>query len=122
MVDVDKPIAAGKDQARMEFHYDGYGLAKAGEVTLCCYALAPMSREPGEHGPTHVLFGKRNMQRWPRHRLAMLAKIRAKRQQIHQRNRFFLMEIGSYNQDQSMNPQNRLRVTLPSNRLLLPDH
>ena len=34
MVTADEPIAAGKHQVRMEFAYDGGGLAKGGDVTL----------------------------------------------------------------------------------------
>ena len=30
------PIPAGAHQLRMEFKYDGGGLAKGGNVTLCC--------------------------------------------------------------------------------------
>ena len=32
--EADKPIPAGKHQVRMEFKYDGGGLAKGGDVTL----------------------------------------------------------------------------------------
>jgi hypothetical protein len=34
MVTADEPILAGKRQVRMEFAYDGGGLAKGGDVTL----------------------------------------------------------------------------------------
>jgi len=34
MIAADKPIPAGKHQVRMEFAYDGGGLAKGGDVTL----------------------------------------------------------------------------------------
>jgi len=34
MVTADKPIPAGEHQVRMEFAYDGGGLAKGGDVTL----------------------------------------------------------------------------------------
>jgi arylsulfatase A-like enzyme len=34
IVAADEPIAPGKHQVRMEFHYDGGGLAKGGDVTL----------------------------------------------------------------------------------------
>jgi hypothetical protein len=36
MVTADQPIPAGKHQLRMEFAYDGGGLAKGGDVTLYC--------------------------------------------------------------------------------------
>jgi hypothetical protein len=35
MVTAREPIPAGKHQARMEFKYDGVGLGKGGDVTLC---------------------------------------------------------------------------------------
>ena len=34
MITADSPIPAGKHQVRMEFEYDGGGLAKGGDVTL----------------------------------------------------------------------------------------
>jgi hypothetical protein len=34
MVTADEPIPVGQHQLRMEFHYDGGGLAKGGDVTL----------------------------------------------------------------------------------------
>src|SRR6202044_1298375 len=34
MVTAEQPIPAGKHQVRMEFAYDGGGLAKGGDVTL----------------------------------------------------------------------------------------
>jgi arylsulfatase A-like enzyme len=34
MITADKPIPAGNHQARIEFHYDGGGLGKGGDVTL----------------------------------------------------------------------------------------
>ena len=34
MVNAEQPIPAGKHQVRMEFAYDGGGLAKGGDVTL----------------------------------------------------------------------------------------
>lgn len=35
-VTADEPIAAGAHHVRMEFHYDGGGLGKGGDVTLSC--------------------------------------------------------------------------------------
>jgi len=40
MVTADEPIPAGKHQLRMEFTYDGGGLAKGGDVTLYCDGTA----------------------------------------------------------------------------------
>ena len=36
IISADEPLSAGKHQVRMEFAYDGDGLAKGGDVTLYC--------------------------------------------------------------------------------------
>ena len=47
----DKPIPAGKHQVRMEFTYDGGGLAKGGDVTLYYDGKTGGQGEGGETQP-----------------------------------------------------------------------
>ena len=62
--EADRPIPAGTHQVRMEFAYDGGGLAKGGDVTLY-YDGEPVGHRPGRRHPADGLLRRRDH----RHRL-----------------------------------------------------
>ena len=61
----DQPIPTGKHQVRMEFKYDGGGIAKGGDVTLYCDGNAVGKRQDRQDHPDG-LFGRRSLRRRPR--------------------------------------------------------
>ena len=82
IISADKPIPAGKHQVRMEFKYDGGGLAKGGDVTLYYDGKA------GRQGPRRAdaadgLLRRRSLRCRLRHRLARVTGLRPDRQSLH---------------------------------------
>jgi hypothetical protein len=82
----DKPIPAGKHQVRMEFKYDGGGLAKGGDVTLYYDGEAGRQRK-GRAQSANGLLGRRGLRRRFRHRLAGFPGLRPERERFHWRHR-----------------------------------
>ena len=82
----DKPIPAGKHQVRMEFTYDGGGLAKGGDVTLYYDGKSVGKGRVEQTQPMGVL-RRRGLRRRLRHRLARVTGLRPDRQQVHRRDR-----------------------------------
>ena len=77
----DTPIPAGKHQVRMEFTYDGGGLAKGGDVTL--YYDGRARRDGARREDTaHGLLRRRGMRRRLRHWIAGLTRLRTDRQSL----------------------------------------
>ena len=78
VVTADKAIPAGEHQVRMEFAYDGGGLAKGGTVTLYYDGEAVGS---GRVERTHSdgVLGRRGVRRRPGHRLTRIARLRSDR-------------------------------------------
>ena len=71
------PIPVGMHQVRIEFAYDGGGLAKGGTVTL--YLDGAQVGEGRVEGTVPMLFsGRRDDRRWLRHRLC-------RQRRLHQR-------------------------------------
>ena len=65
----DQPVSAGEHQVRMEFAYDGGGLAKGGHVTLFVDGASVGTGRVEGHGP-HVVLGRRDRRRGQRQRHA----------------------------------------------------
>ena len=82
----DKPIPAGKHQVRMEFNYDGGGLAKGGDVTLY-YDGKSVGTGTRRADPADGVLRRRGLRRRRGHRLARLTGLRPDRQQVHRRDR-----------------------------------
>ncbi len=86
MITAEEPIPAGKHQVRMEFAYDGGGLAKGGDITLY-YDGKPVGAGRVEQTQPMVLLRRRGLRRRLRHRLASLTGLRPHRQQVQRRDR-----------------------------------
>ena len=102
----------GTHQVRMEFAYDGGGLAKGGDVTLYYDGDAGRHR-PGRRHPAHDLLRGRD----DRHRLRVRHH-RHRRLQRSRRSRFtgkihwVQLDVGTDDHDHFIDPTERLRVAL----------
>ena len=84
--EADTPIPAGKHQVRMEFKYDGGGLAKGGDVTLYYDGKAVGKGRVEQTQPMGYL-RRRGLRRRQRHRLARVSRLRPDGQRFHRRDR-----------------------------------
>ena len=81
MITAEEPIPSGKHQVRMEFTYDGGGLAKGGDVTLY-YDGTPVGQGRVERTAAHDLLHRRGLRRRRRDRLTHIPGLRPHRQQV----------------------------------------
>ena len=83
-VEGDSEIPAGEHQVRMEFAYDGGGLAKGGTVTL--YIDGKQVGEGRVEATVPMVFsGRRDLRRRLGHRLAGDARLHPRDQPLHRR-------------------------------------
>ena len=108
----DSPIPAGTHQVRMEFAYDGGGLAKGGDVTLYYDGDAGRHRTGRAH-PADGLLGRRDH----RHRL----RVRHHRhRRLHRhgpagspaRSTGSRLDLGDDDHDHFIDPDERLRIAM----------
>ena len=108
--EADAPIPAGTHQVRMEFTYDGGGLAKGGDVTL--YHDGSRGHRPRRRDPADGLLRRRD----DRHRL----RVRHDRQRrlLRPTSRFtgkinwVQIDLGDDDHDHFIDPEERLRVAM----------
>ena len=111
-IEADAPIPAGTHQVRMEFAYDGGGLAKGGDVTLYHDGDGGGHR-PGRGDAADDLLGRRDH----RHRL----RVRHDRDcRLHRRHgsrftgkiNWVQLDVGDDDHDHFIDPEERLRVAM----------
>ncbi len=85
-VTADEPIPAGKHQVRMEFTYDGGGLARAAR-SRCTTTEKPSAQGRVEQTEPMAFSARRGLRRRFGHRLADLTRLRPARQQVHRHDR-----------------------------------
>ena len=81
-IGAESPVPGGTHQVRMEFAYDGGGLAKGGDVTLYVDGDKVGEGRVERHRADGVL-GRRDLRRRLRHRLVGQRRLRARGQPLH---------------------------------------
>ena len=113
-IDGEQPVPAGEHQVRMEFAYDGGGLAKGGDVTL--YVDGDKVGEGRVDATVPMVFSaRRDHRRRPRQRDPGQRRLRPERQRLHRaRSHWVQIDIdeAAEDLDHLITPEERLRVAM----------
>ena len=106
-----RAIPAGKHQLRMEFKYDGGGVAKGGDVTLYFDGKAVGQGPRRAHHPDGLL-RRRGVRRRPRHRLTDLPDYGPPATPSTATSPGSQLDLGGDDQDHLVSPEERFRLAM----------
>ena len=107
----DTPIPAGTHQVRMEFAYDGGGLAKGGDVTLY-YDGDAVGTRPRRADPADGLLRRRDDRHRPRDRHDRLTRLHRPGSRFTGKINWVQIDLGTDDHDHFIDPEERVRIAM----------
>ena len=110
-IKAEAAIPGGSHQVRMEFAYDGGGLAKGGDVTLY-YDGKPVGAGRVEQHPADDLLRRRDHRHRLRIRLTSVTRLRSTGSRFTGEIHWVQIDLGDDDHDHHIDPEERFRIAM----------